>query len=332
MHTLKCSMNIRKIIFLWIVYIPALMKGVKIGVWNESSVTDCTVDVIVTKSDRIKSICPNVPAVSGPLNGRIIRNDLVLIVLDAPVEIGKLPNMPQLDSRARVLVILSNHTFPVPQSFMESFDHFINEPVDVFDTKNIVPKRPTSVMANKCKGEGSQIFLPLNSPFSSSIDMISSIGGSINFCLISMDSRTAHFDAQLQWLQASLSEDPCRTSNWVIVNFFNSPNVEQDVISLVSRSADIVIVDGQIEQYAKDSSVFFYRDKATVMSTCTDDTDHGNLEPKTTRPILSSVYSDTSMGNIYWSLILALISGLCVNVSLRRSLAKRMYQPVEDPQ
>jgi hypothetical protein len=68
------------------------------------------------------------------------------------------------------------------------------------------------------------------------------------------------------------------------------------------------------------------------MSACTNDTDEGNLEPKTTRPILSSVYSDTSMGNIYWSLMLALVSGLCVNVSLRRSLAKRMYQPVEDIQ
>lgn len=194
------------------------MKGVKIGVWNESSVTDCTVDVIVTKSDRIKSICPNVPVVSGPLNGRIIRDDLVLIVLDAPVEIGKLPNMPELDSRARVLVILSNHTFPVPQSFMESFDHFINEPVDVFDTKILFPKDQQVLWQINAKVRGLK-FSPLNSPFSSSIDMISTIGGSINFCLISMDSRTAHFDAQLQWLQASLSEDPCRTSNWVIVNF-----------------------------------------------------------------------------------------------------------------
>ena len=157
----------------------------------------------------------------------------------------------------------------------------------------------------------------------------------IRFCLVGIDANIAQFEYPLEWLQATLQEYPCRTSDWVLLSLANG-NPDPEVIDLIDNYAlvDLVLADRPI--YNMRTTVWnsssgavlakFDRTSSRRMKEC------GNPEEvslsssrKGERYTATSkkFFSYTSTGNMIIAVIIAMISGLGVNISFRRALGAR---------
>lgn len=209
-----------------------------------------------------------------------------------------------------------------------------------FDTAELVPGKTVWSRLGSC--ESTKLDLTSVPSLSASVEIVS---GSIIFCVVKIDSRIAHFDAQLEWLQATLSEHPCRSSDFTIVTF-KGGNLDSEVVDLLSAHAmvDLIVSDDPKIRIpmrgvplTQDGVLGFTKDGQITYSPATCNSvsspDQKVFFPSRRNDRMSSypmiaVYSDTPTSDVIFSIVVALLSGLMVNVAFRRSLLKRRYEAI----
>ena len=182
-----------------------------------------------------------------------------------------------------------------------------------------------------------------DAPFDVSFPMLS-MAATINrlldvtFCVIRIDGRVAHFDNQLEWLQANLQEEPCRTSDWVIVRVFGS-SLDEEVVDLLDNYAlvDLLLVDTGFAAplvhptvvYSDGSHALAFTDREMSMHPVCDanapEVSHTSSKRVQRQQLHGrKLLSKTANSNVFIAMIIAVLSGLAVNISYRKSVARRI--------
>lgn len=153
----------------------------------------------------------------------------------------------------------------------------------------------------------------------------------VSVCLIKLDMRVAYFDNQLEWLQASMLESKCRDSGWLILvvshaNEFKG-NLIVDVIQNHAK-VDLLIVDAHISAVTKIPQISnglleFSDTQLKLFSSCTaGETSSANTlsNQRESRSAFHErkIFSKTSTWNLVSALVLAWLSGIVVNVAIRK--------------
>ena len=170
-----------------------------------------------------------------------------------------------------------------------------------------------------------------NIPFS--VEVRDIVG--IRFCVVGIDALSAHFDAQLEWLQATLSEAPCRLSNWQVV-FISNGMADSQVATLIDNHAlvDLVIgrSSGKTPSISDQGTVQFSGTSMSLSHDCNEASNTVFVESKRSDRAQQypskNAMSTTPVKDIVWAFLLAVFSGLAVNVSLRKSLLMKTYEPI----
>lgn len=178
---------------------------------------------------------------------------------------------------------------------------------------------------------------------SASVQIANSIG--ISFCVVKIDSRIAHLDHQLEWMQANLIERPCRESDWVIISVAHG-DLDYETVDYIDNTAavDIVFSDRVVPDLTTPQLVaakgtesftiaFREREAHSFPSCTTSGPSPVALQARADERLSTSprrTISRVPVGVIVTGILLAGLAGLSINVSLRRSASLRKSdQPVE---
>lgn len=204
-------------------------------------------------------------------------------------------------------------------------------------------ERPVILGVAGCSAN-STVGIDLSVPtLSASVQIANSIG--ISFCVVKIDSRIAHFDHQLEWMQANLIERPCRESDWVIMSVAHG-DLDYETLDFIDNTAavDIVFSDRVVSDLttpqlvaAKGTEVFTLafreRDAHSFPSCTAAGPSPVSLQSRADERFSTSprrTVSRVPVGVIVTGIVLAGLAGLAINVSLRRSASVRKFdQPVE---
>lgn len=164
----------------------------------------------------------------------------------------------------------------------------------------------------------------------------------MQFCMVGIDSNIAKFEYPIEWLQATLQEEPCRKSEWVILTLFNG-DIDPDVVDLIDNYAivDIVFSDRDIHNMKSvvwvnahgKLNVEFDSLTAKQSNSCRSlEVVSLTTSRKSERVTSTSLkfLSYTSVYNILVAVALAMLSGLGVNISFRKASRARDWQSSAD--
>ena len=147
-------------------------------------------------------------------------------------------------------------------------------------------------------------------------------------CLASIDSRIAHFDNPIEWLQMSLKQQPCAESRWVAVIAYPS-TLDPSVIDILKNYASVDLIASDVDPNISSVSHVLPNVTLDISQQSITDTSTGRIirgESSLTgnRKIFTKPISKTSSSNIVWAIALSCLAGLIVNISARATgLPKR---------
>lgn len=157
-------------------------------------------------------------------------------------------------------------------------------------------------------------------------------------CIATIDTRIAHFDNPIEWLQLSLQEPPCLKSRWILVVALPS-ELDPAVIGILQHHVSIDFIAsnfdpqiGTVTHINPNSAYEFRPDSVWDKSSGRQVRDNRKLERKISRKI----FSQTSLANILWAVIVSCLSGFIVNLSARmwgdkQQQRNHMYTYVPSP-
>ena len=158
-------------------------------------------------------------------------------------------------------------------------------------------------------------------PFGMSLKLFEQDGTNL-LCLASIDSRIAHFDNPIEWLQMSLQQQPCANSQWIVL--VASPSaLDHSVVDILKNYASVDLIASDIDPTIPSAVHTLPNVTIDVSSTTITDTSTGSIllgEPSPgSRKFVTKPLSKTSSSNIVWAIVLSCLSGLILNISARVS-------------
>jgi hypothetical protein len=147
-------------------------------------------------------------------------------------------------------------------------------------------------------------------------------------CIVAIDSRIAHFDTPIEWLQASLHQQPCLQSNWVIVVAL--PNFpDQSVIDILVHHARVDFLATNPDQ-SLDSPLLIVNPNITfeispsgIVDTSSGRPIVGEKQTQNFSTLSRKPLSNTSVFNIVWAIMISTLAGFSINYSGRAIADKR---------
>jgi hypothetical protein len=149
----------------------------------------------------------------------------------------------------------------------------------------------------------------------------------IDFCIVKVDARIANYDNQMEWIQASFNEEPCRTSNWNMLVVAHGP-LDYSVVDLINSylGIDIILSDRTVKWLTKveqarisGTSIEFNDATAKLNDKLIESKLPDRKSPSNSRKLVSK----TSTVNIIISICFSFVSGIAVNFALRNSIARQ---------
>lgn len=250
----------------------------------------------------------------------LVKFGVLLIVIDPRLTVMVPDSFSAAPDFLRVLIVKAPpEGWKTPSAWLIDHEiHIKNNHIDsVFDTRDFPVIRPISVRLGSCEGLPPVPFLSAN------VLIKKMLGELVTVCFVQIDAQIAHFDSQIQWLQANLAEQPCRESDFVVVSL-GSSSVDSEVVDLLESHSLVDLVtsgNGMIE--FKPSGEFRFSNNC-------DRIEGESVQSKREKRISDypspAVFSDTDVRNILFSVAVALVSGLSVNVAFRRAIVKQVYE------
>jgi hypothetical protein len=259
----------------------------------------------------------------------------VIVLMDRSAGIREYPEqVAPLTANLRILFALGPEV-PVDEEAGWQMDAVITQP-GIYDTNTMRIQRSLYMSLGSCPQ--AQVVLP-------DVPVLSAdIMRTPEHCIVSIDGRVAHFDAQIQWLQATLAEDPCRESSFVIFSLSFGDLLDSEVkdflrshtlIDVIASPTVLTFDESTLSvDIQRDGSIEFKPDGTLVhRAGCLKTSDPiitgvSKRDDRVTRYPPSAVFADTPMGNVVFAVIVSILSGLSLNIAFRRSLMKRMYDPL----
>jgi hypothetical protein len=197
--------------------------------------------------------------------------------------------------------------------------------------------RSVYMVPQACRNARKAIIEPSRTLLSASVSIERVLG--IQFCLVGIDASIAKFEYPLEWMQATLREDPCRTSDWVILSLMNA-DPDPDVVDFIDNYSvvDLVISDRVIDYmntvvWVSSQGKFFGEfqpDIGRLTSKCDSQEEAISVirSRKSDRITATSskFLSYTSAVNIFISFCIAGFSGLSASFSFFKAVRIRNFK------
>jgi hypothetical protein len=194
--------------------------------------------------------------------------------------------------------------------------------------------RSVYMVPKTCRNANKAIIDSLRTLLSASVSIERVLG--IQFCLLSIDASIAKFEYPIEWMQATLREDPCRASDWVILSLMNA-DLDPDVVDFVDNYSvvDLVISDRVINYMntvvwvSSQGNLYgeFQQNVGRLRSKCDSKEEESSVirsrkSDRITAPS-SKFLSYTSAVNIFLSFCIAGFSGLSASFSFFKAVRSR---------
>jgi len=324
-----------------------VVEGLKFAITSDPVIdcngTDIVIDISTGSSD-LNSYCHSTILELNsdePFSTFGFTNSVYFVLLDVEAGITEFPDFSDAVPEMMRVLVTAGEWSP-PDNWLIDH-HLLASPVGearVYDTREMGIKRSVELVFGYCEsGQGKPNISLLPPPLlSAGVSIRAVLGDTVGFCLISIDGRIAHFDSQIEWLQASLAEAPCRQSDFVIVSF--SGDVDNGVVDLIESHALVDLVFSEKQGFGWNPwdnrrIEFSPNGEFRIFDSCESDESVPFVESKKSQRLMDypspAVFSTTESSNVIVSLIVAVASGISLNIAFRRSLLKSSYSVVSGP-